>query len=981
MKHKRLFAFSLFVSLLWASLQARQIDLSLNDWRLWLDKEAPVVADASAPLCGWKQLPFQGKQIRIPATVEAYCWGMESGEKFGLSGDYTGVSWFSTDFLLPHIKSSQRLLLKFESVRFCAEVFVNQKFVGKDEAFGTPFYFDITDYVSAGKKNSLAVRIIDPDGNFTWTDFNSHFWGERRITPSYGFGGITGRVELEWVDPNYISDVFVQNTPQITTVCAKVKVDNLLNQKSPDGELRFRLFPASDDNQVLYDKSIRVNGDKLDEYYSFVLQYPKAQLWSPESPNLYWLQIDWNGKDGSSHSVRKRFGFRWFEIKDSKDGRYFQLNGKRIVLRTAISWGFWPVNGIIPTPELAERQIRLAKELGLNMLNFHRGIGQTVLLDKADELGLLYYEEPGGYKTGGNTRDVSLQALNRERFLRMMKRDRSHPSLIIYNMINEISNRQPLPFEIEDLKLFHSQDETRHITYTSSNFFKVLHGGKCPVTPSPVKSFMRPYDTTVYLQGWWDQHFPDGPGVYCDRFYKGPGEGIFRNSDNLHEIVMWGEEGAIGTPPRLQLIKEEIEKNGNLTGWDGDAYLAQYEAFDTFLKTHPDFQKAFPDVDAFTWSFGNVAMYYQGRIIENIRIGNVVDCYAVNGWEETKIENHSGIVDAYRHPKGDTHILAHYNQPLYVAVKLRSKVMQRGDTAIADFYVVNEKNLKGKYRLSVTCSDNKGVFFEKTYAVKLEGGNTYGQLLVKEVKITPREEGYTVVRAFLCEENEVKAEGMDKLYAVGLHEMDSSLDVALLDDSLGHTSNALKSSGIVFRSSTAKEILKSHPDVIVIGAYDRQLAMPEIEARSELLEWVKAGGKLLVLGDADKVSAFLAEKEVLDYRGCVPLRTVWFGGNYAVAKNLYFSGLPCNTAFNWEYQSLAQYHKQRKALRIMNGKCLVAAVAEHKPEVFSALHSLKMGKGEIILSTLDIVRALNRRDETANVVARKLLINLMTLQN
>jgi hypothetical protein len=112
--------------------------------------------------------------------------------------------------------------------------------------------------------------------------------------------------------------------------------------------------------------------------------------------------------------------------------------------------------------------------------------------------------------------------------------------------------------------------------------------------------------------------------------------------------------------------------------------------------------------------------------------------------------------------------------------------MQRGDTAIADFYVVNEKNLKGKYRLSVTCSDNKGVFFEKTYAVKLEGGNTYGQLLVKEVKITPREEGYTVVRAFLCEGNEVKAEGMDKLYAVGLHEMDSSLDVVLLDDSLGH---------------------------------------------------------------------------------------------------------------------------------------------------------------------------------------------------
>lgn len=51
---------------------------------------------------------------------------------------------------------------------------------------------------------------------------------------------------------------------------------------------------------------------------------------------------------------------------------------------------FWPVNGIFPSEELAERQIRIAKELGLNMLNFHRFIGNTDVMNYADELGLLY---------------------------------------------------------------------------------------------------------------------------------------------------------------------------------------------------------------------------------------------------------------------------------------------------------------------------------------------------------------------------------------------------------------------------------------------------------------------------------------------------------------------------------------------------------------------------------------------------------------
>src|SRR5207249_12157773 len=100
-----------------------------------------------------------------------------------------------------------------------------------------------------------------------------------------------------------------------------------------------------------------------------------------------------------------------------------------------ISWGFWPINGIYPTLELAEKEVRSAKVLGQNMLNFHRCIGHPEVFDKADELGLLFYEEPGAYVNGDRTPFAKVLAL--EKLLRMVKRDRSHPSLVIYNMINE----------------------------------------------------------------------------------------------------------------------------------------------------------------------------------------------------------------------------------------------------------------------------------------------------------------------------------------------------------------------------------------------------------------------------------------------------------------------------------------------------------------------------------------------------------------
>ncbi len=102
--------------------------------------------------------------------------------------------------------------------------------------------------------------------------------------------------------------------------------------------------------------------------------------------------------DGQQDSRTIPFGFRWFAPEGLGTNAMFRLNGRRIKLYSAISWGFWGINGTVANTELAEREVRQARKLGLNCLNFHRNLGKEDVLRAHDRLGLLRYMEPGGGK-------------------------------------------------------------------------------------------------------------------------------------------------------------------------------------------------------------------------------------------------------------------------------------------------------------------------------------------------------------------------------------------------------------------------------------------------------------------------------------------------------------------------------------------------------------------------------------------------------
>jgi hypothetical protein len=548
----------------------------------------------------------------------------------------------------------------------------------------------------------------------------------------------------------HVSDIYVQNTPAVTTAHAIVTVRNespvavtrdlvtVVRPWHPDaapatGTPAGSSATAERGSPVFRAVRERVTLPRGDTVVRVEMPVPRARPWSPDSPALYLCEVSLVDDGAATDRDERRFGFRWFGPDGIGRDAVFRLNGRRIVLRSAINWGFWPVNGIYPTREWARREIQAAKDLGLNMLNAHRTIPSPRLLEAADEMGLLIHEEPGAYASG----DVDLaftQKLMREKLMRMVRRDRSHPSLVIRNVINEAwgsvagMRQRPEVWETRkrDLRDAHALDPSRVITHTSA-------WAPAPGVEDPSKMHMRPFDDTIHMSGWYDVHRAEGPETWNDGFYRSPAD-FYLHVENRGEIVFWGEEGAISTPSRIGSIARALETLPR-PGWDGAVYREWFRVFDEFL-ARKRLRPFFPDVDALTTAMAAISLDHQGRKIENLRIGDQGDAYVVNGWESQITENHSGIVDAFRHPKADPALVRRFTEPLYVAVKVRGQVVPVGTGLVADFFLVNERDVRGPHTLDVVVRDaSGGERARAAFPVTATGGDVHGEPLVSDVRL------------------------------------------------------------------------------------------------------------------------------------------------------------------------------------------------------------------------------------------------------
>lgn len=437
-----------------AAMQCSQI-LSLDgtEWLLGVDPN-----NVGRTESWYSGQPRDARPIRVPWIIQ------------GVFPGYHGVAWYWRDFTAPANPHPEgRYLLRFWMVDYLAEVWVNGIFIGSHEGGEDMFFFDVTDAIQAGTKNRIAVRVLNPtyepiDG--IALEETPHRNKAYPISPGadYNYGGITDSVELQVVPAVWISDLYVKPDSGTGTISIQVTVQNTLKTETQT-YLCFKAAPAMSGKTLAVDSQQRNlrPGDNLVESR---LEIENPRLWELNDTYLYRVTAEVNVAGSDSFDEQStRCGFREFRFENG----YFRLNGRRIFIKSAGSGNETSIGIRVPhDPDLVRRDLFHAKVMGFNMIRFHLGLPRRYQLDLADEMGLLIFE--------GNFAEVCLKYSPQmtERFDHslhgMILRDRNHPSIVIWELLNEESNTLLFQHAVSSLALVRSLDDSRMVLLNSGRF-------------------------------------------------------------------------------------------------------------------------------------------------------------------------------------------------------------------------------------------------------------------------------------------------------------------------------------------------------------------------------------------------------------------------------------------------------------------------------------------------------------------------------
>ena len=967
--------------------------VSGNNWRLWLDRNAEWLNDeiflptlnisqlpVNPPTCGWDNHDLMnGKKVSVPGTVEEYYWGANENI-VGTSGDYRGVSWWSTTFQLDPALKSKKIIIAFESVNLRAEVLVNKKLVGYDVIGNTPFEVDATSAVSFTGENRLDIRITDPGGNFSWPAHTIFKWGKYNIPIVRGFGGITGDITIRAIDAVYVNDIYVQNKKKIKEVEIFIKLVND-SGTTKDGKLTLTIHEYNHPSKVIWKKMVSQEIPPGGKECSIYVKEPKAKTWGILDPHLYIASVTFKSSDGTiEDTMKRRFGFRWFDIGEKNGDKRLYLNGKRVFLMSTVNRGYWPTNGMYASPEMARKDVETAISMGYNSIAFHNAISQPQLIRFADEYGLVCSGESGGYRINDSNRkpcpDKITRDLRREKLFRFIKRDRSYPSIVIYMLKNEDQN-PPDEDDLKNMAKIRELDPTRILLYNGDRDRRKPAYENDP--NDPLKLFFKPLDPKKHNHGWWDMHHWNPHAGYMDFYYNNPRNYMRYNivdGDSTHpiqkdEVIFYSEEGAFGTMLRLGMIKQEIDRQGTSDGWREKEHLDWFHAYDRFLD-ESGFRTSFPTVDHLTLTLGENMHYFHGRIVENARISNIIDAYCLNGWASAA--THTDMVDVYRYPTGDPSILKYYNQPLYVAVKIRDKVIPIGFKPIADIFIANEANLNGRYTLELKLKNPFGnPVFSKTFPVIIKGGEEYGQLLVEGVNLPEVScHGYFRLEARIISKKRIECTGFDEIFAVDFKSGSGIKGNGAMVDSKGVINNLLKEArGITFPEFTAKSL---QMDYIIVGTHNFEQILTTLY--NPIMEQVVNGATLIVIEHADRWANQLDGVygfQALQYNGSAH----WGNrGRLFVGKSKLLTDLPISQSMSWEYQVFYKGDVWGLKLNHTSNETVVALAAQNRKDILCAVSRIPHGNGQIILSTLTMMPELESKTPQS-AIAKKLFLNFL----
>ncbi|NVK52351.1 MAG: DUF4981 domain-containing protein [Flavobacteriaceae bacterium] len=344
---------------------------------------------------------------------------------------YNPVGSYRRDFTIDKSWNGKEIFLHIGAMKSGGFVWLNGKYIGYSQGSKLPSEFNITKAAKRGK-NTIAIQI------FRWTDGSyleaQDFW---RIS------GIERDVYIYAQPKVRIQDFEVVSTLDASYKNGVLELDiNLQNHNKRAKEIvvSYQLF---DNKNILVEnnKNLSIKGNSNTVSFKTIVNTVKP--WSAEHPNLYSLRIiTKDTKDKIIEITEHKIGFRSVEIKNG----LLLVNGQRITLKGVNAHEADPNTGHVLSESVLLKDVQMWKENNINAVRLAHYPRSSRFYELCDLYGIYVVDEANIESHGMYYGKYSLAKKENwtkahvDRMLRMVKRDKNHPSVIIWSMGNEAGN-------------------------------------------------------------------------------------------------------------------------------------------------------------------------------------------------------------------------------------------------------------------------------------------------------------------------------------------------------------------------------------------------------------------------------------------------------------------------------------------------------------------------------------------------------------
>lgn len=381
---------------------------------------------------GWRKLnlPHDWSIEDLPGSQSPF----DSLAIVGVHGGFTvgGTGWYRKKFTVPVSANGKRTVITFDGVYMNADIFINGRHLGCHPYGYTSYSFDLTPYITAGKQNTIAVRVSNEGRNSRW----------------YSGSGIYRHVWLQTLNPVHIAQYGTAvTTPQVSEQTAKVMaVSKVINESAVPVSVytvtRILRNNTSGKSQVAQftapKQQIKAGASAS---FAHAIDIKKPDLWSVVTPALYTAVTEVYKAGVLVDKSETSFGIRSVTF-DAVNG--FQLNGKTMKLKGGCVHHDNGPLGAVAYDRAEERRIQLLKASGFNAIRCSHNPPSPAFLDACDRLGMLVIDEAFDmWKHKKHPADYHLyfEEWWQRDVESMVYRDRNHPSIIMWSTGNEIPNR------------------------------------------------------------------------------------------------------------------------------------------------------------------------------------------------------------------------------------------------------------------------------------------------------------------------------------------------------------------------------------------------------------------------------------------------------------------------------------------------------------------------------------------------------------